>query len=241
MRVCCISLGVNSPSPPDHPKPLFQDFSEGLRRIQGDLKSLGFPGDVLLWDQTYPDGSPTQSDAHGAFKPFCFKEAFRLGYDVAIWMDASIRIIRKIDPLVSIINREGYLIFEESHSLGQFCKDDALEPLGVGREESFSLPCCWSCVLGLDRRNESAMLFLNEWIARAADGITFAGPKWSGVMGWPPLASSDRRVMGHRHDQTAASAIAIRLGMTKWRSKSFFSNFFHNSRESVRIYDERYK
>ena len=63
-RMCVISLGVNSPSPPDHPKPLFQDFSRGLARIKEDLLKFNFQGDFIPWDQSYPEGSPTQQQAH---------------------------------------------------------------------------------------------------------------------------------------------------------------------------------
>ena len=46
----------------------------------------------------------------------------------------------------------------------------------------------------------------------AVDNITFPGPHNNDNL----LASKDRRVKGHRHDQTAMSVIAIRLGMVNW-------------------------
>lgn len=239
MKKCCVSLGVNSPSPPNHPSPIFQDFSRGLRRIQEDLDATGFTGGKVFWDQCYPKGCPLQKEAHGAFKPFCFYEAFLKGYEVILWLDASIKIVAPLDPLFSLIEKDGYLIFNEYHSLGEYCKDEALVTLGIEREESFNLPCCWSCVLGLDLRHERSKIFLQEWKNKALDGISFPGPKWSGVFGWPKVASSDDRVKGHRHDQTVASALAIKLNMNKWKNKLFFSHFFRNEREFVRAYKEQ--
>jgi hypothetical protein len=238
-RMCVISLGVNSPSPSDHPKPVFQDFSRGLVRIKEDLLKFSFQGDFIAWDQYYPKNAPTQQQAHGAYKPFCFDEVQQQGYQLILWMDTSIQIKKPIEPLFELIEQNGYLIFEEQHSVGEYCKDEALETLEITREESFDLPCCRSGVLGLDLKNKRSAEFLRQWKEKASDGITFPGPKWSGVKGWPRTASQDPRVYGHRHDQTAASVIALKLGMDLWKSDDFFSHFFEIDRNFVRKYQEK--
>src|SRR5262249_5890303 len=134
------------------------------------------------------------------------------GHRWVLWVDAGLRIRRSLDPLFASIRSRGYLFFPESHSVGEFCKDDALSTLGITREESFAIPSCWAAVVGLDLGSPRGAEFLRQWKERAADGVSFPGPKWSGVNGWPHLASPDPRVRGHRHDQTAASVIAHQLG-----------------------------
>jgi len=116
---CVVSLGVDSPSPPGHPEVLFQDFSRGLARIREDLQRLDFSGDFLAWDQRYPMGSPTQEQAAYAYKPFCLDEVRRQGHRWVLWLDASIRIEKPLEPLFEIIEKDGYLIFEASHSVGE--------------------------------------------------------------------------------------------------------------------------
>ncbi|MEM8805109.1 MAG: hypothetical protein AAGF01_03565 [Cyanobacteria bacterium P01_G01_bin.38] len=125
--------------------------------------------------------------------------------------------------------------------MGTYCKDEALETLRISRSESFELPSCWSCVLGLDLDHPRAAEFLQTWKEKAADRITFPGPKWSGAYGWPKIASQDPRGKGHRHDQTAASVIAYKLGMKDWKTKELFDEFFENDRYFVRRYQERYQ
>lgn len=240
MKKCCISLGVNSRQPKNNPQLISQDFSSGLRRIKDGVEKFSTGIDTILWDNDYPLGSPRQEDAHGGFKPFCFEEAYKLGYELIMWIDASILIKKPIDILFNMIEEEGYLFFKEDHSVGQYCKDEALITLNLDRETSFLLPCCWSCVVGLNMRHENSKIFLEEWKNKALDGISFTGPKWSGVYGWPKIASKDDRVNGHRYDQTVASVLAIRLGMTNWQSKNFFYDFFDNKRDSVRVYKEWY-
>jgi len=236
--MCVISLGVNSPQPAEQPKALFQDFSRGLARIRKDLIRFNFRGDFIAWDQNYPEGSPTHQKIIYAFKPFCFLEAKKKGYQLVLWMDASIKIKQPIEPLFELMRDEGFVIFRGNHSVGEYCKDDALKPLGITREESFQLPSCWACVLGLDLSNQRAVEFLRSWKEMAADRVIFSGPKWSGVRGWPMTASKDPRVKGHRYDQTAASVIALHLGMDGWKSKEEFNQFFECDRAFVRQYHE---
>ena len=152
-------------------------------------------------------------------------EAHKLGYQHILWMDASIIVKQPIEQLFELIEKDGYLIFHEDHSLGQFCKDDALEPLGITREESFTMPCCWSCVVGLNLADRRSMEFLRQWKEKSCDEIASSGPKWSGVRGWPRTASQDPRVSGHR-TQTVASVIALKLGMNRWKTKEQFREFF---------------
>jgi len=236
-RRCVISLGINGPPPPGHPKVLFQDFSRGIQRIKEALTKYHFKGEFISWENLYPEGSPTHQQVPFAFKPFCFYEALKRGYQLILWMDSSILIKQPIEPLFELIERDGYLIFQEDHSVGQFCKDDALEPLGITREESFTMPSCWSCVIGLNLADPRSLEFLRQWKERAGDELTSLGPKWSGVRGWPRTASQDPRVNGHR-TQTVASVIALKLGMDKWQSKKLFHEFFEADRVFVRRLQE---
>jgi hypothetical protein len=233
---CVITLGVNSKSPPGHPDATFQDYSRGIARVRDGLGKVGYTGPFLAWDQRYPEGSPTSEEAFCAFKPFCFAEAQVQGYQLVLWLDAGIRIRHPLDPLFESIRRRGYLFFPEEHSVGEFCKDQALGPLGITREESFAIPCCRSTVIGLDFASPRAVEFLRQWKERATDGISFPGPKWSGVHGWPRTASQDPRVKGHRHDQTVASVIAHQLGMKEWESWELFYRCLETDPGFVRRY-----
>jgi hypothetical protein len=77
--------------------------------------------------------------------------------------------------------------------------------------------------------------FLADWQRFALDGVTFPGPKWSGLHGYPRTASADERVKGHRYDQTVASVIAIRRNMNEWFSKTTFEEYFYNDRRATYI------
>lgn len=235
---CIVSLGINSPPAHGNPKMTFQDFASGLRAIKTDLDRFGYAGEYLSWGERYPDGAPTHAEVPMGYKPYCVDEARRRGFRQVIWMDASIRLKRPLDYLFEMIDAKGYVFYSEEHSIGQFCKDEALATLQISRDEAFRLPSVWSCVLGLDLSTEPANRFLDEWKRLASDRVTFPGPKWSGLHGYPRTASSDPRVLGHRHDQTAASVLAHRFGMSDFLPKAAFDENFYNDRYSVRRYDD---
>jgi hypothetical protein len=235
---CVITLGINGPIPHDHPNVTFQDFPAGIARIRADLQRHGFTGSIIAWEKDFPIGSPTEQQAHGAFKPFCFYDAAKAGHNLVLWFDASIRVKQRIEPLFEIIREKGYLICQEKNTVGEYCTDAALKTLAVTREEVFQMQSCRSGVLGLNLSNQRSAEFLRQWRDRALDGITFPGPKWSGVLGWPRTASDDPRVKGHRCDQTAASVIALKLGMNEWMDEEGFSAYFDVDRQSVRRMQE---
>ena len=209
-------------------------------RMRRQLQRHQFKGRVIIWDNEYPKGAPAQYNSPMGFKPFCFSAAAAQGKQLILWLDASILIKRPIEPLFELIARDGYLIFQENHSVGEYCADTALQPLEISREESFRIPSCWTCALGLDLADAKAREFLRRWGDLATDGVTFPGAKWSGERGWPQTVSLDPRVKGHRYDQTAASVLAHRLGMNKWFSKNFFRVFFENERSYIRPVDESF-
>lgn len=237
-KLCVITLGISGPSPAGFPKAVEQSFQKGIKALRARLKEISFSGDFIFWDKEYPEGSPTHAESPFAFKPFCFLAAAKLGYSQILWLDSSVYPKQPLEPLFKTIKERGYLFFRESHSVGEFCKDDALAPLGISREESFKLPSCKGSVIGLDLDSPKAADFLQEWARLARDGTTFPGPKWSGVRGFPTTASADPRVKGHRHDQTAASVLALRRGMDQWLPKSEFDAYFENRRDSVRKFEE---
>jgi UDP:flavonoid glycosyltransferase YjiC (YdhE family) len=229
---CVITLGVAETPPADHPQ-IVRDFRPAIARLEASLSRQGYEGDFASWENEYPAGSPSHFDSPCGFKPFCFLEAAAKGYELVLWLDATVEAIRPIDLLFDQIAHDGYLFFAEEHSVGEFCKDDALATLGITREASFTLPSCWACAIGLDLRQERSRRFLDRWKTLALDGITFPGPRWSGLRGFPATASTDPRVHGHRYDQTAASVIAWQLDMRRWAAKSTFGRFFKNHRRAV--------
>jgi len=229
-KTCVITFACDCKPPSDHPAS-HRRYDLALSRLRDSLRAVGYDGDFIAWDSEYPSGCPEHKDAPFAFKPFCFQAAKDKGYKHVLWMDSSVCAVGSLEPIFDRIRNLGYLFFQESHSIGEYCSDAALQTLGIEREQSFRMPSCWASVMGLDLENEVSAQFLDLWKHYASDGVTFKGAKWSGVRGHPKTVSQDDRVKGHRYDQTAASVIALKLGMIHWLPKSAYNNFFINDRD----------
>ncbi len=183
-------------------------------RLKEKMEALGET--VISWRDQWPSGCPTHDETPYAFKAFALKQASKTHRSL-LWADASIIPLGPLDRLWDLIESQGYWFSENlphgeygrPWTCGQWTADSALEPLGITREQSFTFPHIIGTAFGLDLRYGIARDFLSEYYRLAREGTAFRGV-WSNH---DRGLSRDRRVLGHRHDQTAASVLAWRLGM----------------------------
>jgi hypothetical protein len=121
------------------------------------------------------------------------------------------------------IREHGHYFQYGGWNTGQWCKDEALAPLGLTRESAFEVPHMMACVMGLDLENARSVEFLDQWLMHAQDGITFPGP-WTNEN---QQASAHPDVLGHRHDQTVASVLSHRMGMEWIQTQEDYKLIYH--------------
>lgn len=197
MKICVVNFAKGS----WHPL--------GQKRIRESFIQNGYEGSFQFYTDEKELGCPTHQQIPYAFKAYALKKAFDKGYDIVLWVDASITLLQPFSKVLDHIVKHKYMLLLNGWTSGEWCSDAALSPLGITREESFTYPHIMACVMGFDAHDKTNIRFLNEYLARANDGITFKGA-WKNDK---QQVSKDPRVLGHRHDQTAASIIAWRLGM----------------------------
>jgi len=166
---------------------------------------------TVAWVNTLPCGA---AEVPYGYKPAAMRAALGMGHDIVLWLDASYYAVRPIDPLIEHIASTGYYFCENGFNVGEWCKDQALGPLQISRDESFGIPEVSGSAIGLNFNDDRCVRLLNEWEKLAQDRVTFPGPHTNGSSGRNPgWCSDDPRVRGHRHDQTAISVLAWRMGM----------------------------
>jgi hypothetical protein len=153
-------------------------------------------------------GSPSHQDDPYAFKLYAIKYMRDLGYDVVIWLDSPIRLVRPIDEWISKIESVGVYLQQDGWANGQWANDTALDWFKVSREEAMSISSVYACVMAFDFRVPITHEFFDLWWKSYEAGC-FRG-KWKNIDG---CESSDPRCLGHRHDQTCAELTAHRLGI----------------------------
>jgi hypothetical protein len=176
-----------------------------------------FRGEALvLWTDKFPPECPPHRKIPYAFKAWALSCATPY-HDVLLWLDASmIDGPRPLSDLWEKIEREGYYLGSNGFCNSEWTRISTLPELfpemtlGEAIEVNKTIPHCVAGVIGLDLRHEIARNFLDEYF-RLANTRAFCGP-WAGPIG-----------VRHRHDQTAASVIAWRLGMELSDPSEWFS------------------
>lgn len=210
-------------------------YAIGAKRMASALNDLA-DGDYLnQWIDKLPPGSPSHEDTPYAFKAYALRCVWDEA-DMVLWLDASIVPVRTLGPLWSLIAKQGYWFSSnESWNNGQWCSDAALPLFGITRPEAFRQRHVVSGAFGLNLRSKTGSAFLGEFIRFASNGA-FRGP-WRNDR---REASSDSRVLGHRHDQTAASVIAHRLKMKLTDAPDWFAYRGGETEQTVLVADGAY-
>lgn len=145
----------------------------------------------------YQPGWPTHQQSPYEFKLNAIEEAFKLD-DVVMWADSSLWLVGDLGRIEHLIINDGYYLEEAGHWIGSWCNQFTRDYFNLTEDEArvpgggfmFS-----AGFVGLTRKSELAMEFFRQWKAAAKAGC-FVG------------SHAD-----HRHDMTAGSIIAKRLGM----------------------------
>lgn len=173
---------------------------------------------VAAWVNVLPHGTPTLIENGYDYTPyaakvFALESVRRAGADIGILIDAAFFPIRDILPLVQHVERQGYYLCANGFKVGEWSSDRCLAAMDVTREDAFTIEEISSYCVGLDFRNPRALELLYHWQRCALDPAIIPGPH-SSAPGErnPGFVSSDPRVKGHRHDQTALSIVAHRMG-----------------------------
>ncbi len=212
-------------------------YPRGVARLIDRFHEHSFGFEIQAWVNTLPPGAPKSVTEENwdytgyCAKPFALRALRDSGAHIGILMDAAFYPIQKIHPLADHIAQAGYYLCANGFNVGEWCQDAALEPLGITREESFGIPEASSYCVGLNFTKDEPNRCLDRW---CASWQTFPGPhtnpgRASADPGFPKRnpgwCSDDPRVNGHRHDQTALSVIAHKLGMNKLLPRPLFTTY----------------
>jgi len=147
-------------------------YAKGIDRLERSLIYHGYPGDFLFWRDQYPPNCPPHNENPYAFKPYAFAEAFRRGYKVVLWLDASFWAINNPMPVFDYIQEHGLYLFKSGYSLAQTAPDRLLEYAGVGeREDLKDVPEFATGAVGINIDNPQGKMFFDYWDLMCADDM----------------------------------------------------------------------
>ncbi len=203
-------------------------YPRGVARLIQSFVDTNKEISMMTWSGTLPPGAPSNVIEDGydytgyCAKPFAMRAAVNDGADIVIWLDASVRAIRSIQPLIDHIAEHGYYLAPNGFTIGEWSNDKTLAHFGYTRDEALLLPECASGIVGLDLRSPNMPMAAMLW-RWASEYSYFPGHHSNSMaadkkhhyknVGW---VSDDPRCSGHRHDQTVLSLLAHQLGLTNW-------------------------
>ncbi len=183
-------------------------YRSGSDRLQASLIAHGFTGDHLVWKDCWPGAIPGLSrDVIYAAKADAFQHALNAGYTTIIWGDASIYAVRPLDRFLATVNEKGYWLGQSGYNCAQTASDAQLQYFGVSRDWAERVPDCATGIFGVNMDFTAPRQFIETWIQAAKDGA-FRGSRHHDGQ------SNDPRFRFGRQDQSAASLIAGKQGMT---------------------------
>ncbi len=169
------------------------------------------------------------------WKPFALLDAMMADATIGILLDAAFFPIRHIGPLVEHIERTGYYLCRNGNNVGEWSSDRCLQAMSVTRENAFEIEEVSSYCVGLNFREPRCAELLYKWCEHAADRQTFPGRHtYLGYEGRNPGGLAlDRRVRGHRHDQTVLSILAARIGFCDLVNRPRFTAYAGSETEET--------
>ncbi len=197
--------------------------------------------EVQAWVNALPFGAPARVIENGydytgyCAKPFALASAMRDGADIAILIDAAFYPVRSLRAMIDHIAQNGYYLCDNGYRVGEWCSDRAMERLGQTRDKVMEMRECSSYCVGLNFTDGRCVELLHRWCGFAGDRLTFPGPHTAPHCEGrnQGFVSTDPRVRGHRHDQTALAVLANMMGMTNFVARPLYTSYKGHSTEDT--------
>lgn len=193
---CIISCGIGG------------HYGVGVDRLAKSLNFVGAAMDTILW-KDYPEGCPLhEGDGQYNFKIYCFEEAFRRGYKVVIWCDASLYAVENPMPIFDYVNDNGVYFFKSGYSLAETATDKLCSYANVPRGTLKDVSEFATGLVGINIDNPIGKDFFYHWKNYMEDGM-FGGSRVHDLND-----SQDDLFKFSRQDQSAAAMVLHKMGIT---------------------------
>lgn len=196
IKPCIISVGVGG------------WYKAGLERLEKSLVYNGYAGDTIFWKDEYPPDCPTHEENPYAFKIYAFREAFRRGYKIVMWLDCSMWCIMNPMPIFDIIVDNGNFGFRSGYNCAQTCPDNLLAAVGISRDQAEQIPETATGIVGINIDNPDGKKVFEYWSEFCDSGL------FKNDRNHNQQESADKRYLHGRQDQSAYSMALYKAGVS---------------------------
>ncbi|OGN63651.1 MAG: hypothetical protein A3E80_02655 [Chlamydiae bacterium RIFCSPHIGHO2_12_FULL_49_9] len=168
-RVCVVSYASYN-----------KNYPAGINDLKKALKKVGFKGHFVYRIGGWPDvegGSLKLAHVPYSFKPCFLRELKRLGYELVLWLDASIRPLQPLDPIFARIESDGYLFYPVGLTLEKYCTKEAINALGESSEKASEIHSVMAGIFGINLRHPIGEEIASRWYEAASRETPFFSPR----------------------------------------------------------------
>lgn len=153
-----------------------KNFAQGVSRLVQKVANSDFKGHIIYRTGGWPnveDGDLVLAHVPYAFKVCAFREARRLGYKRAFWLDSPAVPKISLNDVFKIIADKGYYVMGNQHMVGPYMNATAAAFFDLSLEETQKIPSCSAGIFGVDFTNEktSKIIDLLYLAAKSKDGF----------------------------------------------------------------------
>ena len=179
-------------------------------RLLRSLRAAGNHDGDVRFDDKLSIHSPPHDQVPYAFKQAAMGDAVTAGHRVLLWLDAVIVALKPVEEVFRQIEDQGYLLWSHPQaqwSVGQWTSDACLTHYGISRDQALNMESVCSAVFGYSLDHTRGAELHRQFIE--APAIAMRGSKHNRNK----TVSKDRRVQGHRHDQSVLGILMHKLGL----------------------------
>lgn len=200
-----------------------QSYVHGQERLRAELGKFANDWDTLrFYTNGYPIGCPRHQDVPFAFKAYALKEAAQSA-SLLLWCDACIVPVQSLQEIWRRAQTFGVWLGKNGWKNSDWTALEAYPALfpdlelAEAQQINSQIEHVVATAFAIDTNHTVGRLFLQEYFRLASQTRAFCGE------------TKDPRTKGpvpgitHRHDQTAASVIAWKLGIPLTEPPEYFA------------------
>ncbi len=146
-------------------------YPVGQARLVESLREIGYSGALMTWTDVVPDGSPWENTVPRGFKVYAFEQAKRAGYDLVLWLDASLWAVRPLDRIFELAQERGCYVYAFRRLIDPGTEDLYRVKFGIPREKASSIALVLGGIWGIDFCNATG----NELHRRMSSHVVTPG------------------------------------------------------------------
>jgi hypothetical protein len=146
------------------------NYPECLLKLVNYIKNSDFKGHIIYRIGGWPnveDGDLELAHIPYAFKVSAFREAYRLGFKQALWLDSPMRPTVSLNSIFKQVKRLGFFGYQSTGLIDDFIspteKLATLKALEITSDEAKKFYRVVGGILGIDFTNPTALEIFNRW------------------------------------------------------------------------------